>query len=112
MANADEAVFANPPQEEEGVRENVGSDEPKISGIAEAMIDLMCSPTVIDTFPENEGRLSIISLKRFIPRSAGIHQNWWMRFARILTMTSFESLPISREVKRDENISKAPGRRT
>jgi hypothetical protein len=54
MANADEAVFVNPPQEEEGVRENVGPDEPNISGIAEAIIDLMCPPTVIDAFPENE----------------------------------------------------------
>jgi hypothetical protein len=53
MANADEAVVVNPLQEE-GVRETVGPDEANISGVAEAIIDLMCSPTVTDTFPENE----------------------------------------------------------
>jgi hypothetical protein len=54
MANVDEAVFVNHPQEEEGARKNVNPAEPTISGIAEAIIDLMCSPTVRDTFPENE----------------------------------------------------------
>jgi hypothetical protein len=44
----------NPPQEEEGVRRNAGPDEPNISGIAEMIIDLMCSPIIIATFLENE----------------------------------------------------------
>jgi hypothetical protein len=82
----------NPPQEEEDVRENVSPDEPNISGIAEAIIDLMCSPTVIDTFPENQRPLVYYiaqtlytQISRYIPELVDeIRANCYDGIVRIL----------------------------
>jgi hypothetical protein len=50
----------------------MGCEEPDISGIAEAIIDLMCSSTVRDTFPEN-GRLLVYYLAQTLHTQIGRH---------------------------------------